>query len=384
MEQGLAQALVDGFAALGMLAYALRVGERGRGPMQVRLRAVFLLAGLFYGVRASHHAGAGNLFEVLSQALAAVLPLTALILAEALLRRHAPQALKLATLAGALLALAAALVPGLAWADRFVMGYVLGAFLAILLLILLRDRSGLTTAENGTLDAVAAGLLALAALSATDFRSAFPVGLSGLGALVLVHAAAGARWGALGVIGGVALLFTAVSAAALGLSAWPDRIRLAAAVLAALGALAVLLRLQVGDREARRETLLRALAQADGSGLSAFLAAVSRHPAFADLSLVEGSSLAAYDPEALEGAFAQGPVVAAARLAGPGAKNVPEDAREQMLDLLARHAASHAVLVSAAPLRVALLSTSAVRADDGEAEVLLFQRLAADAARSGP
>ncbi|HEY8615480.1 hypothetical protein [Phenylobacterium sp.] len=372
MDPRLAQALVDGFAALALLAYALRVGP-GRSPVRARLRFVFLLAGLFYAVRALWYATLQPHYETASLMIAGVLPLGALVLAEALLRRHAPKLLKLAVLVGAGVATVAPLLPGGDWRGLALMAYVVGAFAAIWLLVLTRDRRSLAAAENATLDAISGALLAVALLAATDFGDLAPVGLSGLGALALAYAAAGARPAGMAAVLGVALLLAAGLAAGA-----PDLPRLAIC-LSALGALAVLLRLQAGGREDRRQTLLRTLASASDAGLAAFVADAARHPALADLALLEGDALGEYDAEALRRAFARFPVVAAARL-----PDLDADAREQLLDLMTRHAATHAALVSAAPLRLALIATGATRAGDDEAELLVFQRLAARAARSGP
>ncbi len=378
IDPGRAQALVDGFAGLALLAYALRVGP-GRSPVRARLRFVFLLAGLFYGVRALWYAAGEPLYEGLSLIIAGVLPLGALVLAEALLRRHAPRLLKIAILAGALTGVAAVFLPAAEWRGVALMAYVVGAFTAILLLVVFRERTSLAATENVALDALSGGLLALALLSVTDFGDLAPIGLSGLGALALVYAAAGARWSGIAATLGVGLVFATGASAALGLAGWPDHLRMGAVALAALATLAVLLRLQAGGREDRRQTLLRTLAAADDGSLSSFIAAASRHSALADLSLAEGDALAPYDPDALARAFHRSPVLNAARL-----PDMDRDAREQIQDLLACNAASHAALVSSVPLRVALLAVGATRIGDDDAELLVFQRLAAHAARNCP
>lgn len=382
MDPALAQAMVDGFAALALLAYALRVGGPGpKSAVQARLRFVFLLAGLFYGLRALFHFTGAAGFEALTLVLAGALPLGGLLLAEQLLRRHAPRALKVALLAGALTGPAAALFRSAAWAEPALAAYVVGGLAAVLVLALVRDRTSLTTAENGALDRMTAGLMTVAALAATDFVDAFPVGLSGLGVLALVHGAAGATIGGRGTAAvlAVALWLAAGAAAGLGLSAWTDLARLAAVVLAGLGALAVLLRLQADHAEARRLSLLRTLAGAETSSLEAFLAAATRHPSLSDLALLEEPDIGAYDAETLARAFEVSPVLGAGQVADP-ATRLTRDAREQLADLLRRHSASHAIRITTKPLRLALAATEATRTGDDVVELLIFQRLAAAAA----
>jgi hypothetical protein len=382
MDPALAQVLVDGFAALALLAYALRVGGHGRrSAVQGRLRFVFLLAGLFYALRALFHFTGAAAFEALTLVLAGALPLGGLLLAEQMVRRHAPRLLKVSLLAGALTGPAAAVFREAPWAEPALAAYVVGGLTAVLVLALVRDRASLTTAENGALRRMTAGLVAVAALAATDFVDAAPVGLSGLGVLALVHGAAGASIGGRGTAAvlGVALWLAAGAAAALGLSAWTDVARLAAVVLAGLGALAVLLRLQAGHAEARRLGLLRTLAAADTASLEAFLATATRHSSLADLTILEESDLAAYHAPTLARAFDASPVLGAGQVADP-ATRLTRDAREQLADLMRRHAASHAIRVTERPLRLALAATEATRAGDDVVELLIFQRLAAVAA----
>ena len=121
----------------------------------------------------------------LEEALAASLPLFALVLAEGLLRRHAPTWLKLALALGSALFAITALARPEATAESF--AYLLGsfvslAFLCVAILLASRDRTSLAPAENDAISALFAALLVTLPLAATDF-------LAGAGALPYAPAA---------------------------------------------------------------------------------------------------------------------------------------------------------------------------------------------------
>lgn len=127
----------------------------------------------------------------LTYAVAGLVPLAMLLVAEALLRRHAPLILKIWAAGGALIfALVAALSP----VDQGSLAIValatfqVVAFAAITVLVMARDRSGLSVAENITVDRLAVALILIVPLSMTDFRTEFldlPVRLSGIAILIM-------------------------------------------------------------------------------------------------------------------------------------------------------------------------------------------------------
>jgi len=62
-----------------------------------------------------------------------------------------------------------------------------------------------------------------------------------------------------------------------------------------------------------------------------------------------------------------------------------ERARDELADLLDGAEATHALMISAAPLRIALLTLPAVgRSDDAETNLALFRKLAAIASATSP
>jgi hypothetical protein len=109
------------------------------------------------------------------------------------------------------------------------------------------------------------------------------------------------------------------------------------------------------------------------------LNSLARQPLLADLRIAEGDMLAEYDAPGLGEAMAARAVWTRVALQD----GVPERAREELGDLLSRSEASHVVMISRAPLRIALLALPG--ADPGvEIALALFHKLAAVAARETP
>lgn len=382
------QMLVDAFGALGALSVAAVLIQRPvRSPMQTVLMLVFGLAGLFYACRSLAVATGIDGFGVASLALACTLPLGALVLAEILLRRHAPLPLKVVIGGGAVLGLLAALLAGAGMEQAFSLAFYVPMGLALVLaLVLFRDRKGLAPMENAALESYARALLLTEVLVLTDFGLFGDVGLSALGMLGLAYAAASGasapqRWTdtakELALAGATALL---LGAALLRLRA-PETLLEAGGVVgvtvSALLALSVLLRLRSGGGDQKRRLFDEALVEADVTDLKAFLATTSRAAPLQGLVLAEGGDLAAYSPERLLEVFGADGLAALARLEKSDA-DAAREGREQMIDLLHRHAATHAVLVHDRPLKIALvgLAGSALPEDD-ERSLALFQKLAA-------
>ncbi|MNN37575.1 hypothetical protein D3C81_1515300 [compost metagenome] len=150
-----------------------------------------------------------------------------------------------------------------------------------------------------------------------------------------------------------------------------------AVIVSALLALSVLLRLQSGGGDQQRRLFEQTLATADTDDLGRFIDTASRAAPLQGLVLAEGADLSAYDPALLRVAFADDVVMDLTRL-GHAPSEAERDGHEQLHDLLRRHASTHAVLISVAPLRIALIALGgATRADEDERAMALFQKMAA-------
>lgn len=385
------QMLVDGFGALGALAVAAVLIRRPvRSTVQTVLMLVFGLAGIFYACRALAAATGIGGFGLASLTLASILPLGALVLAEILMRRHAPLPLKIIIGGGATLGLLAALLIGSGMEEAFSLAFYVPMGLGLVLaFILFRDRTVLAPMENASLESYGRALLLTGVLVLTDFGLFGDVGLSALGMLGLAYAAAGAsgarRWAdavkELALAGAIALL---LSGALLRLR-MPETLLEAGGVVgvtvSALLALSVLLRLRSGGGDEKRRTFDQALVDADVSGLREFLATVSNVAPLQGLVLAEGDDLVAYSSDRLLEAFGQETTAVLARLE-QDTQEAGREGREQMIDLLHRHAATHAVLISDPPLRIALVALAgSAQQEEDERSLDLFQKLASLIAR---
>ena len=122
------------------------VRQDGASPLRRRLGFAFGGAVLFFGVRAAAEALANDGLELVTLVVVSALPVAALVLAEGVLRRHAPQALKIAvTFGGATLALALLATRGARPVSSWGLGgYVILSLAAITILLLARDRASLS------------------------------------------------------------------------------------------------------------------------------------------------------------------------------------------------------------------------------------------------
>ena len=390
-----AQGLGDGLAAVALTAHVAAVLRRGwRSPLELRLILAFGGIGVFFACRAAAELLGLQGLMLPAKLLACTLPVFALILAEGVLRRHAPRALKAAIAGGALALGAALLVLGqsAAW-SRCLGVFLTGALLAVVALLTARDRASLSHQENASIYAFLLAGVGLLLLDLPDFLSAAPVGMSALGAALLVFFARsnpvslpGLRQALadLALIAGLSAVLAIGLAHALGMLAGADIVRLVIVTLilgitltTALGGL----RDHPDSDEAR--TLRAALARADTTGLTPFLEGLADQPLLRGLRIAEGALLAEYDPVSLGAVLGARPVWTRVSLADPDHAG-PDMGRDELADLMACQDASHAGLISAAPLRVALLTLPPLGPEDGvELDLALFCKLAAIAGGTG-
>jgi len=389
MDQTLADTarmLVDGFGAIGALAVALVLSQRARrSTVQNVLLLVFGLSGLFYLCRFLALATGWELIGALTLVLACALPTAALLLAEILLRRHAPLWIKITIGGGTVLGILAALLAGSGIERAFSLAiYVPCALLLVLGLIVFRRRDSLSPMENSTLSAYARALLATGLLALTDFRIGSPIGLSALGILGLAYAAAAganAPRGWLDTIKELSLAFATallLTGALLWLNHpqhWLDAASVLSVTVAAILALSVLLRLRSGGNDQQRRLFDQALATASTASLPAFIAGTSHVAPLQGLVLAQGSDLKDYDPALLARAFENKTVV---HLSSLWAAHPQADAREQLRDLLLRHNSTHAILIGDQPLQIGLVALGgSAMLDEDERAMALFQKMAA-------
>ena len=383
------QALLDGFAAAGLAAYVVAlVVRRTGGPLTPRLVFLFGLMSLFYGARSLAVRTGWPIFESATFAVISLAPLAALLLAEGLLRRHAPRSLKTAVLAASVLGLGFALftTSHVAFGSRMALAVtILLSLVAVLVLLWSRDRTSLSRAENGAVRRLAIGLAVVIPLIVTDFSAlvASPIGFSPIAALVIVLLALsnGVSDGRdvgidAAVIVVTTLALTCGLVEQLDVAAFDDRVRLFGLVGAAMITMALVVRIQPFGAAGRRTSLRQRLMSADTSCLHAFLGDLTGEPMLKDLSVLTEPDLADYQPEAMVHTLDRQPMWSAAALdAGDGV--VSDAEREPLLDLLARSDATHVGLLSRSPLRIGVVRLpDLLRNTDAEIDLGLAFRMA--------
>ena len=325
-------------------------------------------------------------FEAATVMAAGLVPLATIILAEGLLRRHAPKLTKWIAAGGAASFIVLALLPATfaePWRSVMLFAYQFVSFTLAAHMAVTRDRASLSKAENQAVDRVALSLLLILPLFVTDFRSPYidmPVRLGGVAVLFLcwllislgqrtvshrdtlasfVILLSVALVGALAIgiengLGTAALVRTAtvvVCASLLGVI-WKDSITLRA--------------------EQRRQSLIRHLAEDRIDDPLGFLRELQNHP------LVEGAlqlgepELVDFDLPALKTLFLERPLLRAAQI-----QDLPETDSEQLAWLLEKYEATHVMLASIHPFRLVALNMPSISATPGaETELKVVQRMA--------
>ncbi|MGE0828188.1 MAG: hypothetical protein AB7O04_02410 [Hyphomonadaceae bacterium] len=389
MNPEAASVALNALAFIGAAAFVVAQWRtRESTPLETRLAAFFALLMALVGVRALRWGLELSNLRRLEEALAAFIPLFALVLAEGLMRRHAPGWMKRVIAALSLAFMLAAFLRPDAAALTFAIAlgvFMAGSLASIALLLALRRRQSLAPAENDAVSAMSAALIVALPLSATDFLSAAgqaPIRAGGLGLLVFVYAVArvsAAGGAAFGVLGDLAW---ALAAACLGLAAFayvlgPPQPIAALEWFAILLALVLVIQIVHRVREMRRvrtqQTLWRAFAEAPANELPAFLDRLMAAPELERARLLEGASLADYDADALRKAFHATPVIAASE-----ARAIRAGAWEQLAVLFDAQEATHAVLISPSPLRLLMVNMPRVGAGaEAELQLRVLARLAA-------
>lgn len=394
MEASAASIALNLLAFVGAGAYVLgQTSARGVSPVDRRLGALFTVLMALVGVRALRWWLEVEALRRVEEALAALLPLFALFLAEGLLRRHAPSWLKRVVAIGAVIFMLAAMLRPTSIAPLF--AYALGAFVSLSLmslavLLAARDRASLSAGENDAISALFVGLIIAVPLGATDFLAGAgvsPIRAGGLGLLVFILAVARVTARGGGGLGVVEEVFWAALAAALGFAMFafvfgaPPLLG-ALASFALVAALVLVLRIVQYVRELRearlRTSFWRAVAEAPADNLDAFLDRMLDAPELRRAHLLEGSALAGYDQAALLRGFDQGPVLAIAEARAWGA-----GALEQLNMLFDEQEATHVILVTGEPLRLLFVNLPRIGAGpDVDLQLQLLAKLAGQAARA--
>ncbi len=317
---------------------------------------------------------------------AALIPLCVLLLAEGLLRRHAPPWAKVWVAAGTIVFAALSLW----WSDSIdpprLVGLLIFQFSGFLIggwLVLTRDKSSLTVAENQTVERLALSLVLLIPLAAADFLMVvldLPAQVSPLGVLFLCWLAvslgrAQAQHRAplmsfLAIVIGAGLSGAVVAQMA-GMDK-DETILTLAVILAAVLVAVLFIEAQTLRAEEQTQTLLRHLAEDRSHDALGFLRGLQVHPLVEGAALIEAGQLADLDDTVVRRIFAVRPVL---RRADPPFIDGIEG--DHIKHLFRMFDASHILLADDAPLTLVALSTPALATSPrAELELAAVQRMA--------
>lgn len=336
-------------------------------------RALFILTGL-------------DFFRFFILLGATFVPLSVLLLAEGLLRKHAPQPMKFWVMGGTVLFY----ILSFWWSNSIdparligLLAFQLSGFFIGAWLVLTRNKDSLTVAENQTVERLALSLFLLVPLAAADFLMVYldlPAQISPLGVLFLCWLAV-----SLGrsqsqhrapLVSFLSIVFGAglsgfVVAQMVGMD--KDTTILTLAVILAAVLVAVLfIEAQTLRTEEQSQTLLRHMAEDRSRDALGFLRGLQAHPLVEGAALIEAPQLSDLDTAVLKHIFKVRPVL---RRADPPFTDGAEG--DHIKHLFSLFNASHILLADDAPMTlVALSMPSLATSPRAELELAAIQRMA--------
>lgn len=386
----IANAIVNLCGAIGLGVAMLALYRRdARSPLTGRLMIALGIVALLFLMRSTAWLTGSGLVDDLSVIAAAAIPFGALIVTEGMLRRHAPRAIKLAVITGAVvLGVGGALGLGhfdMPYAVALAL-FLLSGFAACAFMLATRDRQSLMASENRSIDRMTVGAIIVLPFIVTDFGAlmpGMPVRLGALGALLVVTAVliAGssgeARWH-----GVLLTVLRLASSALLGLAASFVAADVDAAQIARFCAIAVSGVLTIGlmtdtlraTLESRAPGVLSSVAISPATGRDQLIAELLRHPLFESAQRLREDDLAAYDPLLLRNRLATHRVLR--RSDAPWGHPPGDPAVERLMSLMAAGNATHLVVLSQDPVDILVLAVPVISADPAtETAIALVQRI---------
>ena len=376
-----ADGLVNLFGAGGALVVAAEYHRADpRGPVSGRIAFALRFVGVLFLVRALAWSTRSGLALTLVDWLASATPLVSLIVAEGLLRRHAPRWLKLGLCIGPVLVVICSLAPFLPPASRplLLLADVVIGFSAVGLFLLFRNRGSLTPAENTTIRRLLIAFLFLAPMTVTDFRSIWPempVRLGAVGALIVLYVGLGsgnvqssiaARLWDLGIFLAIAAVIAAGYMATGAFLATAHHIQISAVGFCGMIAAALF----AEARGARAESNRMVAPLIEATSPAAFLDCLRRHPVIGDIHVLEGAALDHVRHPAFQALLVAHPVLS--RAVSPWGFSVEDEGVERALSLMSAHDATHLMLLTHEPLRIIAFAVPPIAASartDGEIQI---------------
>ncbi|MEZ5854682.1 MAG: hypothetical protein R3D67_08010 [Hyphomicrobiaceae bacterium] len=384
-----ADALVNFFGAAGAYVLAREIYRADPfGPVTRRIAFALRFVAVFFLLRSfSWATGDRATFDV-ADVLGAATPLVSLIVAEGLLRRHAPKWLKLSLLGAPVLLAVAKVVPLVPSSATIavLVASVFGGFLGVAGLLWRRDTSSLTSAENTNIRQVLFALLLLAPLILTDFRSVWPdvpIRLGAVGALMLLYFGFGAgnlqaggfaRAGTVAVFVAIAAVFGWGYAVTTGGGEFSHIVRVAAVGFSGLLFAAIYSEAKgaLGERQRKRGPLL------DAATPSAFEAGLRAHPLLGGAHVLSGQALSHVADATLDSLLAEKPVLH--RTEAPWGRSPTDEGVERALSLMTAYDSTDLAVLTRTPLRLLVVSLPAIARDVRSEGELQLARLVGELA----
>jgi hypothetical protein len=368
----LADSLVSLFGAAGAFVVAAEL-RRGDPGGSVSRRVVFALryVAAFCLLRAIAWLGEYRIALNIVDVVAAGVPLVALIVAEGLLRCHAPRLLKLVLVAAPLVIFATSLIPFMPRGVYVValLGITTLGVASVAWLLWSRDVGSLSQGENLVVRRLLGALLVLTPLIVTDFRAIWPdvpVRSGAVGVLLLLYVGLGAaptrqgvgmRFIGLMMLAGVACLF------ALGYALTDQGKEHTSTIRAGVVGLAGLLfaALFSEAQGARAERARPSDALFEARTIAEFEAHLKTHPIFGGVRFLSGPELEHLMHPNFTSLLAVSPVLSRAK--APWGRSKQDDGAERAMSLLVSHDATHLMLLSQDPLKLAVVTVPATAID---------------------
>ena len=314
--------------------------------------------------------------------IAGTVPLFALLVVEALLRRHAALAFKYWVAGGALLFTAMAVFAPAVFAPVAILAlalFQLLSFAGLAVMVLLRDETSLTPAENQMVNRLALSFLVILPFLLTDFRTEYldaPVRLGGIAILTLCWLALTLEWDrddfalvAPVLAYGFCLLGATGAVAAIASLDLRATVQVLAILASALLLAAVYRQARANAAQEGQSLLMSVMADRSIRSQEALLRAITTG---GSAVVLDETSLGDFDA-GFRAHFTNIPMIAEAMVPR---MSKPELA-EQFEWFFKKFEASHALLVSARPFRLLVMDIPVLAQSDRlDEELRVLQRLA--------
>jgi hypothetical protein len=388
----IADSIVNLCGAIGVSVAMIALYRRDpRSPLTRRLLVMLGVVAVLFFTRGVAWWTESGWLDRLSLIPASLVPLGALIVTEGILRRHAPGAVKMIAVAGAIL-LGSGGAFGL---ERYSTPYSivlslfqLAGFATCAWLLATRDRSTLLASENRSIGRLAVGALIVIPFIVTDFQALapdIPVRLGALGALLVVTAVL--------IAGGSTetrrqgILMTALrlsSSALLGAAAACVSPDVDAAQIVRFSAIAISGVLTIGLMtdtlraffESQVPGVLNSIAASSAQTRDQLIAELARHPMFESARRFREDELLGYDPPLLREFLSTRRVLR--RPEAPWGLVATDPAVERLMSLMKANNATHVIILSHDPVDLLVLAVPVISADPAtETALALVRRLLA-------